>query len=127
MPDISSDQSPVGEGKYVAPETINDTWTEEHDKEVKEGEKPQTETHYCASPSELAEPEFPFTLVKPQIIEDASFARTIKIFDELGVMPERRRRSGGDPVIIGVIKMRNGWSQRRMSFLISWWVNPEEF
>lgn len=124
LPDMRPDKSPVGEGDYVAPETLNDTWEEEHDDEKNEG---KTKTWFCATASEMRAPEFPFTLVKPEILEDVSFAKTIRIFDELGVMPERRRRSGGDPVVIGRIRMSNSWSSRTMCFLLSWWVRPEEF
>ncbi len=122
MPDIESDQSAIGEGEYRSPQTLNDTWTEKlEDKEGKE------RTHHFAQASELAPPDFPFKMVKPQILEDASFAKTVKIFDELGVMPERRHRTGGDPVLIGRIMMSNQFGTRQMSFLISWWMNPEEF
>lgn len=122
MSNINSDQSPQGEGEYRDPATLNETWEETgKDKDGKD------ETIHCRQAVDLAPPEFPFTLVKPEILENVSFAKTVKIFDELGVMPDRRRRSGGDPMIVGRIKMHNSWNSKQMTFLLAWWMNPEEF
>lgn len=122
MPDIKSDQSPSGEGRYLDPATLNESWDE-----TEKNDEDKDVTTYYSQATELGAPEFPFVLVKPEIIKDISFARTVKIFDELGVMPERRHRSGGDPMIIGRIKLNNNWSSRQMSFMLAWWMNPEEF
>lgn len=47
----------------------------------------------------------------------------MNIFDEIGVLPERRGK--GDPMIIGSIVYRHG-VQRRVSFVIAWWLRESD-
>ena len=76
--------------------------------------------------------DFPIKAVKPRIIDETARALTMKIFDELGVLPDRRvfrRAKHGDPMVIGQIVYRPTGSphrERRVSFLLAWWIGQQD-
>lgn len=113
-----SDKSPVGEGNYHAP--IPTVYTEERNVPKKDG---GTETKIEYSPSDEWEGiDFPMSMAKPHIMELVDRAMALKIFDEIGILPEQRAK--GDPVIAGVIKMpKAGYSERACTFLLAWHVD----
>lgn len=69
---------------------------------------------------EWAEMEFPITMSKPNIMKATSRAMALKIFDRIGVMPATKNE---DPVIIGQIIRKNGWTKKIVSFMIAWHLN----
>lgn len=66
--------------------------------------------------------EFPTNMSKPYIMEATSRAMALKVFDEIGVLPQDFKRNP-DPIIAGrIIDPRPvGYgSQRKVTFLICW-------
>lgn len=109
-------QLPIGEGQYRDPEpgTLRRVeWTD------KEG-KPR---HYWEALSWSEEVPFPVVMAKPDIMEFTERAMAMKIFDELGVLPAQRK---GDPIIVGNIVMREGYSVKKVSFLLAWHINSKD-
>lgn len=106
----------LGEGEYVSdrPTQLQESWTEK-DKEGRD----VTKHWYTAG--EFQEVDFPFTAVKPQILDEVSRAMALKAFDEIGILPARRSKS--DPMVVGQIVFRNSGNERRLSFLITWWLS----
>lgn len=71
--------------------------------------------------AEYAPVDFPFKAIKPQILDDVGKAMALKIFDEIGILPQRRVKA--DPMVIGQIVIKKGtYDERRLSFLITWWL-----
>jgi hypothetical protein len=121
VPAVAYDALPQGEGRYVDP---NPTFISE---EVEKERNGRTETVTVHSTYEFQEDiDFPFKTVKPQILSDLDRALKLKLFDEIGVLPQAGRRKG-DPMIIGQIKRRDGTYQETVtSFLITWWVDSRD-
>ncbi len=119
--DQKTNSPPLGEGRFVDPATIDETW--ETKKKKSDGE---TETVYHAMADEFDAPQFPMVAVKPQIMEDTSRAMLLKMFDEIGILPERRNKNS-DPMVIGRVVLREGYSEKSISFLLSWWFDSRQF
>jgi len=118
--DVKGQILPVGVGDYVSPTPAVDRWVEERP------EKPGAKDtkHYLVANRAFAAIDFPFHAVKPQILRDLNRALKERIFDEIGVLPQRQRR--GDPMIIGTIKRREGYNENPINFLISWWIDTRD-
>jgi len=114
--DQNTNSPPEGVGDYVDPAPLATTDTRE--KEDRNGK--MTKIHY-STPVEFTEVDFPFAVAKPQILKDTDRAMKKKIFDELGALPPRRRR--GDPVIVGRVVLREGYSEKIVTFLVSWFID----
>jgi len=118
---------PLGEGDYASPDAGIARWQENEE----QGDKEVTARY--AEAETFLDPEFPVALVKPRVIESASRARTLRIFDEIGVLPAPRHRrgnrlGGADPLIVGSVVIRHSaFSEKRLSFLIHWWVDKDDF
>jgi len=71
--------------------------------------------------------EFPVNMAKPRIMEATSRAMALKLFDEIGVLPDGRKKA--DPVIIGRIRNPNSRfindNNRWVSFIIAWHLDTE--
>lgn len=112
-----SDASPQGEGEYVSPTPRLDSEHREHTDH--NGKKKMVKWFW---PDRFEPFDFPFTVTKPQIIDSTKRAMVKKVFDEIGVLPQRQRRRG-DPMIIGQVVLREGYSEKKLSFLIAWFVD----
>lgn len=106
----------LGEGEYVSdrPTQLQQSWTEK-DKENRD----ITKRWYTAG--EFQDVDFPIRAVKPQILDEVGRAMALKVFDEIGILPARRQKS--DPMVIGQIVFRANGNERRLSFLITWWLS----
>jgi hypothetical protein len=65
-------------------------------------------------------------MAKPQIMHATSDAMALKIFDEIGVIPNYRRKV--DPIIIGAIYRPDATAKQYwepVSFLIAWHLRTE--
>lgn len=63
--------------------------------------------------------DFPFTTMKPVVLEAAARAMALRIFDQIGQV----QNSGGqDPILVGQLLDPRG-NQRRTTFFIAWWVD----
>ena len=102
-----------GEGRYVSTEVKYRTG------EFDEGDK--TVRRYWAT--EFMDVEFPFEAVKPELMERASEAMALGIFDEIGLVGENPKR---DPILAGsIVGGGPRWRQRRMNFFLAWWLDKE--
>lgn len=117
--DVKGQTLPVGEGRYVSTSPAVDRWTEQ-----RKSESGKEVTHHLVANRAFAEIDFPFHTVKPQILRDLNQALEARIFDEIGVLPQRRRR--GDPMVIGTIKRREGYNETTVNFLVSWWIDTRD-
>lgn len=111
---------PSGEGEYVAPQQKiqEEHW---HDTPSKEGEKPNAMVTRWAQ--EHGDIDFPFQLAKPEILMATSEAIRKKIFDEIGVVP---RRQGEDPMVIGRVKYKQGYTSKSICFLVAWFIQTSD-
>lgn len=113
---------PVGEGRYVDPRPIRDTYNENILQ--KDGTK-KAVTHYYAS--EFQEVEFPFKLARAEIRSLTDKAMGLKIFDRMGALPMTR---SPDPIICGQIMVPNkayyGWGNGDcVNFFVCWWLDTK--
>lgn len=115
----TTEAPPVGEGRYVDADTANriDRW----ERQLKDGTK---EAMVTATPDAFQNVNFPFHLAKPQIVERTADAMKLLVFDDVGILPGRRRsKRRGDPMVIGRIH-RN--KRDVVSFLITWFVDTKD-
>ena len=105
---------PVGEGEFKNP--FPSVYFNEY--EMGEGKK---EKWYFAK--DWQEMEFPFVAAKPQILDATARALADKVFDEIGVLPGKRKRQ--DPIVVGrtIDPRSNKWNKIVVTFLIAWWVD----
>lgn len=103
----------IGKGDYKNPAPIITRKNGEYDgsKEIKKAE--------CWT-NGWDEFEFPITMARPKIMEATSRAMALKIFDRIGIMPATRNE---DPVIIGQVVRKNGYTEKVVSFMIAWHLN----
>lgn len=65
--------------------------------------------------------EFPFGLIKPQILDATNQAMALKVFDSIGILPGRKST---DPVVVGTI-LRPGPFHEPVHFFVAWWLDVE--
>lgn len=118
-PEVKGMELPVGQGEYVGPLAVARRWTE---KKI-DGQGKEVTTHLVQA-TDYAEIDFPFAVVKPQILSQMDRAMQLKIFDEIGVLPARQRN--GDPMVVGIVKRREGYTNHPVMFLISWWIDTRD-
>jgi hypothetical protein len=111
------DLAPHGRGEYVDDIVFSDTVTtpatqnsREHSKEL------PTRFDYV--------PDIPLRGVKPIILDATRRAMALKIFDQIGVVKNRKQ----DPIIVGQIIRPGGndyhW-KKTICFFVAWWLDPE--
>lgn len=118
-PAQQSEALPIGDGAYQNPNPViqRSTGTEDG------------KTTYFAEVVGYDGMEFPFTFAKPEVLSATADALSLKLFDELGVLPGRKKKA--DPMVIGRIVrpwQRKRWNseqnqQRHLSFLVVWWLD----
>lgn len=113
---------PEGEGEYQNPHPK----IEQHPwKQIDNADKT---TSYPFKATEWQEIEFPANMVKPVIMEATTRAMVIKVFDELGVLPQDRKRNP-DPVILGRIyapETAGYYGKKCITFMIAWHLNTKD-
>lgn len=112
-----------GEGHYVdsLPVIYRRTYPET---DPKTGEKRKKFMYFA---KEFAEKiDFPLSIAKPVIMDRVAEAMQMKIFDEIGVLPNRREKKK-DPIVVGIIKRPGGdkYNKRRLMFLLAWYVDTK--
>jgi hypothetical protein len=111
LPDAKGENLKAGVGRYVGDSVIGTAtaYTKtENGKEI---------TRYSAWPTDFTEVDFPVMAAKPELMNATAAAMALKIFDEIGVAPNRR---GRDPLILGTIK---GPGYVKQHFLIAWYLD----
>lgn len=118
LDDHKTNTPPPGAGEYVSAGRgmMNEDQTEKDD-----GKGGKTIV-YHKSWSDFAEPEFPFQLVKTEVLDMTAAAMQKKIFDELGVLPRTR---GADPIVAGRVNLKgnNPRQTKRVSFMVAWFLD----
>jgi len=112
----SADKSPIGKGRYVAPE-VEVTHFEEWDEDANGGEGKMVgfwET------KDFCPPCPPLVAAKPQVVGALERAMAEKIFDEIGIL-----RGGSDPILIGTICSPKN-RDKKVNFFIAWWASVED-
>lgn len=104
-----ADKLPIGEGEYKNP--IPEV-SSSHDSVA------EKTTWY---PVDWQEMDFPINMAKPRIMEAATNAMALKIFDDLGVLPSPYKRE--DPMVIARILNPFG---SPVSFLVAWHLNTRD-
>jgi len=84
--------------------------------------KDRTVKHFSAE--SWKELEFPVTMAKANIIEVTSRAMALKLFDDFGIMPERKKE---DPIIVGRLKdpRSTKYQPRYVTFMVAWYLNTK--
>lgn len=118
----SAKSLPVGEGDNKNPHpSVNRVWSKG---EIKDKDQ---QPYYPYRASEWSEIDFPFNMAKPHIMEATSRAMALKVFDEMGVLPQDYKRNP-DPVIMGRIyaPKKNPYDNKCITFMIAWHLNTKD-
>ncbi len=123
LPEATASEAPAGEGRYVDPSITYTHWT---DSEKREGSSDLVK-HHARAVEDFDAPDFPLQLVKPQILDETSKAMALRIFDEIGILPEvptsKKMLRGYDPIVLGRIVRTEGTMRHTCAFLITWWLD----
>jgi hypothetical protein len=116
LADNESNRPPAGEGCYVEPSPPHVP--------VRALNANGEMTDYFKPGTWWEDVTFPFTTVKPEIARATSDAMALKVFDEIGCLPNHRRgTTAGDPILVGQIAHKAGYNEKRFSFLIAWFMD----
>lgn len=110
---------PEGEGRYVSPNP--EVWQRTISHRNKEGALVETPQYYA---QEFNEVDFPFAMVKPEVIEATRHALQSRVFDEIAALPYFRTK--GDPIIVGRIKDGSRPHKEPLTFFITWWLDAND-
>jgi len=123
VPEETEQRLPVGEGRYESPlvKFSEDRFREKETKDGKEIELYKVE-QYCDGFDDI---EFPLAIAHPMVMDATAAAMAYKIFDRIAVVPQTRRKGyRGDPIVVGQITRKEGYSTKTASFLIAWYLDP---
>lgn len=115
---------PAGEGQYHS----NFPYVWEHSLGKVKMPNGEEKEKWSSEALSFDDVNFPVNMAKPRIMEATSRAMLLKIFDEIGILPDPLPRK--DPVIVGRIYQGQGrkWNRRankHVSFIIAWHLNTE--
>lgn len=116
-----SSKPAMGEGRYVNADTLNETWAAD----VTPAGATTKQVQMRSKAVYFDDIDFPFHLAKPQILDSTAKAMELLAFDDIGVRPGRRIKRG-DPMIVGRVLLGSGYSQKIVSFLITWFVDTKD-
>lgn len=108
---------PQGKGCYVSP--VPEVWGTEFEDTDSDG-KQIVKTDWRATT--FQDVGFPFSLVKPAVLERVGKVMKEKLFDQLGALPAFAK---ADPVVVGQILH---WHPSRppVTFFVSWWLDTAD-
>ncbi len=107
---------PEGEGQWRSPFPTKESDSYE---ETKDG-KTVTVTEWFAG--QWKEVDFPFKVVKPEVVAAVGKALQEKLFDALGVLPQYQ---SPDPIVIGQIIPPHRPNDP-LTFFVAWWMDPKD-
>jgi len=113
---------PAGEGDYKDPSPLV-VIDEFNGPDGKGG----TTTTYRAEATSFDDIDFPINMAKPRIMEATERAMALKIFDEMGVLPDPHPKQ--DPLIVGRIldPRQTGYGpQKFVTFIVAWHLNVRD-
>jgi hypothetical protein len=117
VPDEKERLLPSDEGTYQNPLV---SFTEDRDKvKMPDGKELYRVTQRLP---EWRDMEFPLAAAHSVVMEATDDAMKKLIFDRIGIVPQETIRRGyrGDPIVLGQIVRRDGYSEKVTSFLIAW-------
>jgi len=104
---------PAGQGEYQNP------FPEVRSHRVRSDENPEKTLveSWAAGWKDL---DFPVNMARPQVMEAATNAMALKIFDQLGILPSPYKKQ--DPIIVGQLIDPRGtkYNPRVVTFMIAW-------
>lgn len=106
----------VGEGRYESPVQMQ---TIERSEE-KDATGKVVKYIAIAAATDWGEIDFPLAVAHSVVMDATARALAMKIFDRVGVV----RNGSGDPIVLGQITRKQGWSTKTASFLIAWYLDP---
>lgn len=106
---------PAGEGRYVDPNPVLFQRT------YPPGDHTPDKAVTVFFPDEFRDVTFPFALAKPKIMEATAAAMALKVFDQLGCLPERAQTKC-DPIVCGQILKPDRW-RTPVTFFVAWWLD----
>jgi len=121
--DEDEQRLPVGDGRYENPQVKFHERRSER-KELKDGKETKVYEveQFCDGFDQI---EFPLAVAHPMVMDATARAMAMKIFDRIGVVPQTRRKGyRGDPIVVGQITNKEGYSTKTASFLIAWYLDP---
>lgn len=113
----------IGEGDYKNPTPEIETHIIET-KKLDNGNEQKTFTSEAVGWNEI---DFPINMAKPKIMEATSRAMALKVFDEMGILPDPHPKK--DPMIVGrILDPRPlGYGQRKfITFIVAWHLNVRD-
>lgn len=122
LPAQETNNPPLGEGRFVSPQAGVDVVQSEE--LAKDGKMVTTVEAWADEFKENI--DFPFKLARPMVLEATAKALSEKFFDELGAAPSKNRGRRGDPMVIGHIFVKHGWTTKGISFLVSWFIDSKD-
>ncbi len=108
---------PEGEGEWRNPFPVK--FSETYQTTDKDGKAVQKTDWYAGEWDAL---DFPFKMVKPEIIAAVGKALQEKIFDTLGVLPTYKTP---DPIVVGQIIPPHR-PHDPLTFFVAWWMDPTD-
>ena len=113
----SADKLPEGDGEYVDPnpkvvKTETDYKTNTAGQRVVDS--------YWWEATEFKDVALPVKFMKPRVLQATQHAMALKIFDEIAVLPARRK---SDPIVVGRIL---GPKNKSMTFMIAWFIDSRD-
>jgi hypothetical protein len=112
---------PASEGEYKNP--FPKVWQTKLQEGTKENNW-KSSTQYYADDN-WKELEFPVQMSKVKIMEATTNAMALKIFDDFGIMPERKRE---DPIIVARLldPRSTKYNRRFVTFMVAWHLNTRD-
>jgi hypothetical protein len=115
-----SEMLPASEGEYKNP--FPKAFQRTYDEPTKENPQRKV-TYYWAE--EWKDLEFPVSMSKVQIMEATTRAMALKLFDDFGIMPERKKE---DPIIVARLldPRSTKYNRRFVTFMVAWHLNTRD-
>ena len=108
---VSLPPAPLGQGEYVSNVVAG---------KFREYKNEKGEQRFTSWDTEFKEVVFPVMFVRPELVDATAEAMRLKIFDAIGIVDQGR----SDPLIVGVVNgPRQGWTRKRMHFIIGWFLD----
>lgn len=113
----------AGAGRYVDPRPGRESYQDSE--KLRDGTTRQVTRYYA---TDFREVDFPFKLARAEIREATDKALSLKIFDQVGVMPRHR---SPDPIVCGQIlypdtKLWRSYEHNKsVTFFIAWWLDTK--
>lgn len=117
VPSVESNAPPIGTGNYVSPLPLVHT---ENVNELGRDQKPVLKKYLHAC--DFSAVDFPMDVAKPVVMSATARAMQLKVFDEIGVVRDKRQSKRNDPFLVGrIIDPRKGRSG--VGFFIGWFLD----